>query len=129
MFFIFNLLVLLFRPSLTRMVLFFYVWIYGSSHRRCSVEKGVYKNFANFTGKHLFWSLFYHFEWQIKTNDLKFISTDILVSFLRLFSLWKMCMLYLQWNGFNVKIKTLKHCQNLLKVSNEIKQYVKKYDC
>ena len=24
-----------------------------------------------------------------------------------------------------VKIKTLKHCENLLKVSNEIKQYVK----
>ena len=37
-------------------------------------------------------------------------------------------MLYLQCqlkNGFNVKIKTLKHCENLLKVSNEIKQYVK----
>ena len=25
--------------------------------RRCSVKKGVLKNFANFTGKHLFWSL------------------------------------------------------------------------
>ena len=24
-----------------------------------------------------------------------------------------------------LKIKTLKHCENLLKVSNEIKQYVK----
>ena len=58
MFFIFNLLVPLFRPSLYRMVLFFYISIYGSSHRRCSVEKGVYKNFANFTGKNLFWSLF-----------------------------------------------------------------------
>ena len=29
-----------------------------SSHRRCSV-KSVLKNFANFTGKHLCWSLFY----------------------------------------------------------------------
>ena len=28
-------------------------------------------------------------------------------------------------NGFDVKIKTLKHCDNLLKVSNEIKRYVK----
>ena len=27
-----------------------------------------------------------------------------------------------------LKIKTLKHCENLLKVSNEIKQYCKKYD-
>ena len=29
-----------------------------SSHRRCSVEKGVLKNLRNFTGKHLCWSLF-----------------------------------------------------------------------
>ena len=29
-----------------------------SSHRRCSVKKGVLKNFANFIGKHLCWSLF-----------------------------------------------------------------------
>ena len=39
-----------------------------------------------------------------------------------------MRMLYLQCyskNGFNVKSKTLKLCENLLKVSNEIKQYVK----
>ena len=37
-------------------------------------------------------------------------------------------MLYLQCslkNAFNVKIKPLKHCENLLKVSNETKQYVK----
>ena len=27
------------------------------SHRRCSVKKGLLKNFANFTGKHLCWSL------------------------------------------------------------------------
>ena len=31
---------------------------YRSSHRRCSVKKGVLKNFANFTGKHLCWSFF-----------------------------------------------------------------------
>ena len=29
-----------------------------SSHRRCSVEKGVLKNFANFTGRRLRWSVF-----------------------------------------------------------------------
>ena len=28
------------------------------SHRRCSVKRGVLKNFANFTGKHLCWRLF-----------------------------------------------------------------------
>ena len=28
-----------------------------SSHQRCSVKKGVLKNFAKFTGKHLCWSL------------------------------------------------------------------------
>ena len=28
------------------------------SHRRCSVEKGTLKNFENFTGKHLCWTLF-----------------------------------------------------------------------
>ena len=32
--------------------------ISGSSHRRCSVRKGVLKNSANFTEKHLCWSLF-----------------------------------------------------------------------
>ena len=30
-----------------------------SSHRRCSVKKGVLKNVASFTGKHLCWSLFF----------------------------------------------------------------------
>ena len=29
-----------------------------SSHQRCSVKKGALKNFANFTGIHLSWSLF-----------------------------------------------------------------------
>ena len=29
-----------------------------SSHRRCSVKKGVLKNFAELTGKHLCWCLF-----------------------------------------------------------------------
>ena len=32
--------------------------LFRSSHRSCSVKKAVLKNFANFTGKHLCWSLF-----------------------------------------------------------------------
>ena len=32
--------------------------IFRSSHHRYSVKKGVLKNFANFTGKNLWWSLF-----------------------------------------------------------------------
>ena len=37
-----------------------------SSHLRCSVKKGVLKNFANFTGKHLCLSLFFN-----KVADLR----------------------------------------------------------
>ena len=29
---------------------------FKSSHRSCSVEKGIFENVANFTGKHLRWS-------------------------------------------------------------------------
>ena len=32
--------------------------LFRSSHRSCSVEKGALKDSANFTGKHLCWSLF-----------------------------------------------------------------------
>ena len=38
--FIFNFLVPFFRPSLFRVVLFFYISIFGGSHRRRSVKKG-----------------------------------------------------------------------------------------
>ena len=34
------------------MLFFFYISIYRSNQRRCSVEKGVYKNFTNFIRKH-----------------------------------------------------------------------------
>ena len=30
----------------------------SSRHWRCSIKKGIPKNFANFTGKHMYWSLF-----------------------------------------------------------------------
>ena len=33
---------------------------YRSSHWRCSVAKGVFRNFAKFTGKHLCHSLFFN---------------------------------------------------------------------
>ena len=33
---------------------------FKSSHQRCSVKKGVLKNFAKFTGKHLCQSLFFN---------------------------------------------------------------------
>ena len=33
------------------MLVYFIYVLYRSSHRRCSVEKGILKNFANFTGK------------------------------------------------------------------------------
>ena len=33
---------------------------YRSSHRRCSVRKGSLRNFAKFTGKHLYQSLFFN---------------------------------------------------------------------
>ena len=31
--------------------------LFRSSHWKCTVKKSVLKNFANFTGKHLYWSL------------------------------------------------------------------------
>ena len=42
-----------------------------TSHRRCSVKKGVLKNFASFTGKHLYWSLFYEVTGLQPANFLK----------------------------------------------------------
>ena len=32
----------------------------SSRHWRCSVKKGFLKKFSNFTGKHLYWSLFFN---------------------------------------------------------------------
>ena len=34
--------------------------MFRSSHRRCSVTKGVLRNFAKFTGKHLYQSFFFN---------------------------------------------------------------------
>ena len=57
-----------------------------------------------------------HFSWYFG----RFPETILIIK--NLYALFTMLGLK---NGFNVKIKTLKHCENLLKVSNEIKQYVK----
>ena len=41
-------------PSYTNLVVLVLIYSYiRSSHRRCSVKKGVLRNFAKFTGKHL----------------------------------------------------------------------------
>ena len=59
--------------------------LFRSSHRRCSVKKGVLKKFAYFTGKHLCWSLFLikfikkrlqH--WCFSVKFAKFLRTSIL---------------------------------------------------
>ena len=39
-------------------ILFIVIATYRSSHRRCSIKKGVLRNFTKFTGKHVCQSLF-----------------------------------------------------------------------
>ena len=60
------------------------------------------------------------FNGKLKMKVQKFVSTDI--------SVLIPDMLYLQCqlkSGVELNIKTLIHCENLLKVSKEIKQYIK----
>ena len=61
-----------------------------SSHRWCSVKRNVLKNFANFIGKHLWWSL-----WQscFSGKFAKFLKTLILEN------IWERLLL----NGLNFK--------------------------
>ena len=47
-----------------------------SSHRRCSVKKGVLKYFAIFTGKHLRWNLFLIKQLFEKETPTKFLSCE-----------------------------------------------------
>ena len=54
----FNHLVPLFRLSLFRVVLFFLYFILRKQPQEMFCKKRCFKNFANFTGKHLCWSLF-----------------------------------------------------------------------
>ena len=49
--------------------------IFRSSHQRCSVKKGVLRNFAKFTGKHLCQSLFFN---EVAGGACNFIKKEIL---------------------------------------------------
>ena len=51
------------------------IWPFRSSRRRCSVKKGVLKNFAKFTGKHLCQSLFLN---KVAGDACNFIKKEIL---------------------------------------------------
>ena len=53
-----------------------YLYKQRSNHRRCSVRKGVLKNFAKFTGKHQCQSLFFN---KVKGLDLQLIKKETLV--------------------------------------------------
>ena len=44
---------------------------YKSSHRRCSVRKGVFRNFAKFAGKHLCQNLFFNKYYSIYSGICK----------------------------------------------------------
>ena len=49
------------------------IYLVKSSHQRCSIIKGVLRNFAKFTGKHLCQSLFFN-----KVKAYNFIKKEIL---------------------------------------------------
>ena len=49
-------------------------WRHRSSHQRCSLRKVILKNFAKFTGKHLYQGLFFN-----KVAGRNFIKKEILV--------------------------------------------------
>ena len=49
-----------FKNGLRQFFVYWTLTSYRSSHRRCSVKKGVLRNFAKFTGKHLCQSLFFN---------------------------------------------------------------------
>ena len=49
-----------------------------SSHRRCSVRKGVLRNFAKFTGKHLCQSLFFNKVAGLRPQACNFIKKETL---------------------------------------------------
>ena len=54
-------------------------YVVAVSHRRCFVKKGVPKNFTNFTGKHLHWSLFLiKLQTISPVKFVKFLRTSIL---------------------------------------------------
>ena len=50
-------------------------WNSRSNHRRCSVKTGVLRNFAKFTGKHLFQSPFFN---KVAASACNFIKKETL---------------------------------------------------
>ena len=44
--------------------------LYRSSHQRCSLKKVFLKNFTKFTGKHLYWSLFFNKDSRLSSASL-----------------------------------------------------------
>ena len=51
---------------------------YRSSHQRCSVRKGVLRNFTKFTGKHLRQSLFFNKVAGLRPEACNFIKKEAL---------------------------------------------------
>ena len=49
-----------------------------SSHKRCSIKKGLLKSFANFIGKHLWWSFFLRKLQVFSCEICEILSTPIL---------------------------------------------------
>ena len=58
------------------MTFIFSINVFRSSHQTCSLKKTVLKNFAIFTEKHLFWSLFQNGCFRV--NTAKFLRMPIL---------------------------------------------------
>ena len=52
--------------------------MFRSSHQRCSVRKGVLRNFAKFTGKHLCQSLFFNKVAGLRPHACNFIEIETL---------------------------------------------------
>ena len=52
-------------------IFLFHLGVLRSSHRRCSVRKGVFRNFAKFAGKHLCQNLFFNKYYSIYSGICK----------------------------------------------------------
>ena len=85
-----------------------------SSHRKCSIKKGVLKNFTVFTGKHLCWSL----QFYLKKNPAQVFSCKYSEFFIKHLIWWTFANVYFwklwvvipvlilqEHSGFNVSLK------------------------
>ena len=101
----------------------------GSSHRKCSVRKGVLRNFAKFTGNHMFQSLFFNkiaglsrcflirhrcftinFEKFLRTSSLQTNSGRLLLIFYSIYHLFKrktmpICQLFVFFGVITISFK------------------------